>query len=206
MRFSTYFRHLLRGLESPQEGPDASCNRGDNLVGSSACALMPAGNLWKQPSTTCIRDVCECNESTLIDCVCAVIEIMINIVHAIRSVRSFVLSIRISSHLLLLGHIKNNPARNLSVHHPIVHVLQISNRLANKVNLDKAAGGNIKRLRSVLAVANVRAEDVDALEDGEEDRRVEGRATGETDTHEVTAGTEVFDGLLVATGLIDTAY
>lgn len=63
--------------------------------------------------------------------------------------------------------------------------------------LDLAPRGDIKCLPRVLAVANVRADDVDALHDGEEDVRAETGASGETDNHERATHSEVVDRLCV---------
>ena len=70
-------------------------------------------------------------------------------------------------------------------------------RLELVVALDLPARRNIKRLARVLAVTDVRAEDADALHDGEEDVRAEARARGEADDHERAAHAEVVDGLRV---------
>ena len=70
-------------------------------------------------------------------------------------------------------------------------------RLELVVALDLPARRNIERLARVLAVTDIRAEDADALHDGEEDVRAEARARGEADDHERAAHAEVVDRLRV---------
>ena len=69
--------------------------------------------------------------------------------------------------------------------------------LERVVALDLAAGRDVERLTRVLAVADVRAEDADALHDGEEDVRAQVRLRGEADDHERATVAEVVDGLRV---------
>ena len=63
--------------------------------------------------------------------------------------------------------------------------------------LDLATSGDIERLVRVLAVANIRAKNADALNDSEEDIRRQCSLRGQTNDHQVTSRTEVVNSLLV---------
>ena len=74
---------------------------------------------------------------------------------------------------------------------------ELGEGLDGVVALDLAAGGDVEGLARVLAVADVRAEDADALDDREEDVRAQVRLRGEADDHERAAHAQVVDRLRV---------
>ena len=76
-------------------------------------------------------------------------------------------------------------------------LLESREGLDDVVALNLAADGDVEGLTRVLAVADVRAEDRDALHDREEDVRRQRRLRGQADDHEVASRAEVVHGLLV---------
>ena len=126
-------------------------------------------------------------------------------------------AVRVPERTLVL-HVENNAARNLALLERLVSPAQariskpvhdrktmqwvyalgeLREGLDGVVALDLAAGGDVEGLARVLAVADVRAEDADALDDREEDIRAQVRLRGQADDHERAAHAQVVDRLRV---------